>query len=197
MGIIRQEKLKEKIWHLDSDDIDESLNKINEEYKTIKDSFEEKIKKKYEEFIDSIKKIYKEIIRCLDLDKFEKKEIKNIENKSSFFSLLFKIFFPLSYLTIFKFAKTIYELTVSKRDRLIEKLNEIKNNQLKEIKLYKERFLRDMENKKMELENYALTLINIKILELTANKEEIKEFYIQLESDYKALLNTIKIKFKI
>ena len=68
---------------------------------------------------------------------------------------------------------------------------------MKEIKLYKERFLRDMENKKMELENYALTLINIKILELTANKEEIKEFYIQLESDYKALLNTIKIKFKI
>ena len=120
-----------------------------------------------------------------------------MENDNPFFSFFSKIFSPFSFLPIFVFAKTIYELIVSKRERLIEKLNEIKNNQLKEIGLYKERFLRDLENKKNELENYALTLINIKILELKANKEEIKEFYIQLEKDYKALLNTIKSKFKI
>ena len=190
-------KYFEQILYLDIDDIDKKINEINEEYKTIKDRFEEKIKKKYEEFIDSIKKIYREIVRCLDLDKFEKKEIKNMENDNPFFSFFSKIFSPFSFLPIFVFAKTIYELIVSKRERLIEKLNEIKNNQLKEIGLYKERFLRDLENKKNELENYALTLINIKILELKANKEEIKEFYIQLEKDYKALLNTIKSKFKI
>ena len=54
-----------------------------------------------------------------------------------------------------------------------------------------------MENKKRNLENYAMSLINIKILESKTNKEKIKEFYIQLESDYKELLNNIKIKFNI
>ena len=73
----------------------------------------------------------------------------------------------------------------------------MKKIQLEEIQLYKERFLRDMENKKRNLENYAMSLINIKILESRTNKEQIKEFYIQLESDYKELLNNIKIKFKI
>ena len=125
------------------------------------------------------------------------KKFKNSKNENnSIFSFFLNMLFPHDFLFL-GLAFKILEYILSKKIKLIVQLEEMKKIQLEEIQLYKERFLRDMENKKRNLENYAMSLINIKILESKTNKEKIKEFYIQLESDYKELLNNIKIKFNI
>lgn len=84
-----------------------------------------------------------------------------------------------------------------KKAKLIEALNNIKNSQINENKLMKERFMRDLQEKLDNLKCNTMSLINIKALELSNKSNETKEFYIQLKNDYERLLNNIKKEFDL
>ena len=89
------------------------------------------------------------------------------------------------------FADSIRKM-VSKKAKLVEALTNIKESQINENKLMKERFMRDLQDKKENLRSNTMSLINIKTLELSNKSDDTKEFYIQLKNDYENLLNSIK-----
>ena len=119
---------------------------------------------------------------------------------SGFFPPLFVITIPVSFIVGYFLGGNIVESikkVFSKRERLIGALNDINQSQIDEFKLMKERFIRDLEEKKEILENNMMSLINIKTLELSSKSKETKEFYTQLKEDYERLLDNIKSQFNI
>ena len=122
-------------------------------------------------------------------------------------SVIEGIFPPLVLVTIpaymvvaYFFGGSISESIIkmfSNKAKLIEALENLKESQINEIKLMKERFLRDLKEKKDTLENNTSSLINIKTLELSNKSDETKKFYVQLKEDYMHLLDGIKKEFNL
>ena len=219
--------MAEELLDQNDNDIEKASNIVIEEYKTLVGTFQETITNKYNEFIDEVDKIYNAIIQCLNLDKKEEEEINisnnNMDIKAPVGALIGKVgvygitivglgavtgfFPPLAVLTIpagliigWFLGESIGESLAkifSKKARLIDALNKMEQAQVRDFELFKTRFLRDMNEKNSNLENNALSLINIKTLELSTKSEKTKEFYNQLKSDYENLLKSIKSLFNI
>ena len=196
-----------------------------EEYKILLNDYHEKLKNYYVEFMGAVERIYNEIIKYLGLDKKDTKHniSTNIDVKAPVGSLIGKIgiyaavtigigvanimFPPLVFLTLpvsciigWFFGKSIgktLKSIFSKRVRLIEAFENMQKSQIDEITLFKERFLRDLEEKKEILDKNAKSLINIKTLELSSKSKDTEAFYMQLKNDYEQLLNNIKYQFNI
>ena len=206
-------------------DIEKILKDIIEEYKTILGKFQEELKEYYEKFIKSVEEIYNALVQYLELEtpKINSEITTNYGFKAHGGALLGKIglfygamitltviegiFPPLVLLTIpagialgYFFGGKIFEhihKIFNKKAKLIDALNNMKNSQIDEIKLMQKRFMRDLNDKIETIKNNIMSLINVKVLELSNKSNETKQFYTQLKNDYENLLKSIKNEFNI
>ena len=215
----------EEILKKNNNDFDKALNDVIGEFKNKIINFQNNIKEKYEDFIKDIENIYNNLVEYLGLE--TQKEINaNVSNVNvkapigkvagaylglfvagGIVGFIGAAFPPSLILTIpallitsiftGKSMKKTFQLAFSKAYRLQEALSQVKSNQIEEFTSIKERFVRDLEDKKRAFENNFVSLINIKTLEVSSKTKETKEFYIQLKKDYENLYNNIKIQFNI
>ena len=217
----------EALLEHNDNDIEKTFKLILEEYKTLVTDFQTKIKNKYDEFIEKVENMYKLLVDVLEYDNIKETKNKNLETNvdvkapigtlfgkvglyaatwaeltavSSLFPPLFLATLSASVIVRWYFGKSIGKTLreiFSKRDRLIESLENLKKSQVDEFNLMKERFVRDFEQKKEILENDSTSIINIRLLELSNKSKDTKQFYAQIKKDYENLYNIIKIKFNL
>ena len=213
------------ILQINGNDIEKALKDIIEDYQTLLRNFQTKIKIYYEQFIKEIEEIYNALVKYLESETPNSTteisvnygftaNVGPLLGKIGLFygalvalAVIDGIFPPLALLTVpatlavgwifgQSFADSIIKM-FSKKAKLIEALNNIKESQINENKLMKKRFLRDLQEKLENLRYNTMSLINIKTLELSNKSNETKVFYIQLKNDYENLLNNIKNEFNL
>ena len=186
-------------------DLDKAYNKIKEEYNNLAISMEEKIKSYYENFQNEVKKIYNLLVYNLFPDLESDKQQKIMESISAtalpaiamilmgngLINLLIEGIIKLG-LGLDSLIKKLF-----KKSRLNNLLKELKDSKINEFKLIKERFMKEFKEYKESLESNAMSLINIKTLELSSKSAETKKFYSEMKIDYENLLESIKTQFKI
>ena len=215
----------DKILENNNGDFEKALNNTVGEFKEKVINFQDNIKQKYLQFIKDIDNIYNNLVNFLGLatSKDINVDIASVNIKApvgkvvgaylGFFvaggvvGAVGGIFPPSLIVTIpalliasFFTGKSLtkaVKLTFSKSYRLSEALSTVESNQIEEFTSIKERFIRDLEDKKRGFESNIVSLINIKTLEISSKTQETKNFYIQLKKDYENLYNYFKAQFNI
>ena len=86
----------------------------------------------------------------------------------------------------------------SKRIRSIEIFENMQKSQTKETTPLKERFSKDLEEKKrFSIKMPTKSLINIGTFELSSKSKDTEAFCVKLKNDYEQLLKNIKYQFNI
>ena len=205
--------------------VEKALEVIIEEYKKKLNNFQINIKDIYSQFIKSVEGIYNNLVKYLEVDKEDKESVFSAKygfkaNIGSFvgklglfysamiaLTVIEGIFPPLMLITIpaamvtglffgKSLSKTLKKM-ISNHAKLVDALEDLRDSQKNEITLMKERFLRDLKEKRDNIKSNTSSLINIKVLELSDKSDETKQFYIQLKKDYEHLLNNIKKEFNL
>ena len=215
----------DEILQDENQDIKDIADKIVDEYKILMNKSQENLKDYYSQFISSVEKIYEALAKYIGFENKNMDyrisanmdvdaHIGSLVGKvglyagtflglgavSAFFPPLFLVTIPASLVISWFLGGNIIESfkkVVSKKARFIDALKNIQKSQIEEYKLIKKRFIRDLEEKKQNIEENTKSLINIKTLELSSKSKETKEFYSQLKNDYESLLKNMKNQFNI
>jgi hypothetical protein len=217
----------ESILEKNDDDVEKAFISIAERYKVFMTNFINELNNKYQKFLESLEKIYKLLVVFLGYDEVETLKSdtpsKNIDTDRPIGTLVIKlglfagitagltaitvvfplsvfITAPISIITGFFFGKSISKTLISifsAKQRLLNALEEMKEEQLKSFDSGIQRFLRDINEKKENFKKNSDSLINIKRLELSSKSNDTKNFYKQLKKDYEELYNILKNKYNL